>query len=57
MADWRITFVKAVLGVGYFFAIILSLMICIPMSFHQDQFAGRCLLFSTGTWDHHGHLM
>uniref|UniRef100_A0A0K2UVT5 Uncharacterized protein n=1 Tax=Lepeophtheirus salmonis TaxID=72036 RepID=A0A0K2UVT5_LEPSM len=29
---------------------ILSLCIVIPMSLHQDQFKGHCLLFSTGVW-------
>ena len=25
-------------------------VICVPMSMNQDQFKGRCLLFSTGLW-------
>ncbi|XP_003702677.1 transmembrane protein 179 [Megachile rotundata] len=35
---------------GYVVALILSLCIIIPMSLHQDEFRGHCLLFSTGTW-------
>ena len=35
---------------GYIVALILSLCIIIPMSLHQDEFRGHCLLFSTGTW-------
>lgn len=31
-------------------ALILSLCITVPMSFHQDEFLGHCLLFSTGQW-------
>lgn len=42
--------VKGVQGVGYVCAVLLSLVICVPMSMHQDQFRGRCLLFSTGQW-------
>lgn len=34
----------------YILALILSLIICVPMSMHQEQFKGHCLLFSTGTW-------
>ena len=42
--------VKGVQGIGYVCAFLLSLVICVPMSMHQDQFKGRCLLFSTGEW-------
>lgn len=35
---------------GYVVALILSLCIVVPMSMHQDEFKGHCLLFSTGTW-------
>lgn len=35
---------------GYCIAAILSLCITIPMSMHQDNFKGNCLLFSTGDW-------
>ncbi|XP_022914672.1 transmembrane protein 179 [Onthophagus taurus] len=35
---------------GYIIALIVSLCIVIPMSLHQDQFRGHCLLFSTGCW-------
>nr|CAD7441322.1 unnamed protein product [Timema bartmani]CAD7458078.1 unnamed protein product [Timema tahoe]CAD7589983.1 unnamed protein product [Timema genevievae] len=35
---------------GYVVALILSLCITVPMSIHQDEFRGHCLLFSTGTW-------
>ena len=42
--------IKAVQGVGYLSAFVLSLVICVPMSMNQDQFKGRCLLFSTGQW-------
>ncbi|KAG7200136.1 hypothetical protein KM043_000575 [Ampulex compressa] len=35
---------------GYVVALILSLCIIVPMSLHQDEFRGHCLLFSTGTW-------
>ncbi|KAK6635266.1 hypothetical protein RUM44_000517 [Polyplax serrata] len=35
---------------GYIIALILSLCITIPMSLHQDEFKGHCLLFSTGEW-------
>ncbi|KAL0269289.1 UNVERIFIED_CONTAM: hypothetical protein PYX00_007079 [Menopon gallinae] len=36
---------------GYVIALILSLCITVPMSLHQDEFKGHCLLFSTGKWD------
>ncbi|KAG8223233.1 hypothetical protein J437_LFUL003584 [Ladona fulva] len=35
---------------GYVIAFILSLCITVPMSIHQDEFRGHCLLFSTGEW-------
>jgi hypothetical protein len=35
---------------GYVIAFILSLCIVVPMSLHQDEFRGHCLLFSTGEW-------
>lgn len=35
---------------GYVVALILSLCIIVPMSLHQDEFRGHCLLFSTGMW-------
>ncbi|XP_015440113.1 PREDICTED: transmembrane protein 179 [Dufourea novaeangliae] len=35
---------------GYIVALILSLCIIIPVSLHQDEFRGHCLLFSNGTW-------
>jgi len=35
---------------GNIVALILSLCITIPMSIHQDDFRGHCLLFSTGDW-------
>ncbi|KAG6799205.1 transmembrane protein 179 [Apis laboriosa] len=35
---------------GYVVALVLSLCIIIPMSLHEDEFRGHCLLFSTGTW-------
>ncbi|XP_058807960.1 transmembrane protein 179 [Phymastichus coffea] len=35
---------------GYVVALILSICIIVPMSLHQDEFRGHCLLFSTGTW-------
>lgn len=35
---------------GYVIALILSLCITVPMSLHQDEFKGHCLLFSTGVW-------
>ncbi|XP_044746555.1 transmembrane protein 179 [Coccinella septempunctata] len=35
---------------GYVVAFILSLCIVVPMSLHQDEFRGHCLLFSTGEW-------
>ncbi|KYM97611.1 PREDICTED: transmembrane protein 179 [Cyphomyrmex costatus] len=35
---------------GYVVALILSLCIIVPMSLHQEEFRGHCLLFSTGVW-------
>ncbi|XP_033216643.1 transmembrane protein 179 [Belonocnema kinseyi] len=35
---------------GYVVALILSLCIIVPMSLHQNEFRGHCLLFSTGVW-------
>ncbi|XP_077285087.1 transmembrane protein 179 [Arctopsyche grandis] len=35
---------------GYVMALILSLCIVVPMSLHQDEFRGHCLLFSMGMW-------
>jgi len=35
---------------GYSIAALLSLCITVPMSMHQDNFKGHCLLFSTGVW-------
>lgn len=48
--DMQAIVIKAVQGIGYLSAFILSLVICVPMSMNQDQFKGRCLLFSTGIW-------
>jgi len=35
---------------GYCIAAILSLCITIPMSMHQENFQGHCLLFTSGEW-------
>ncbi|XP_011310098.1 transmembrane protein 179 [Fopius arisanus] len=35
---------------GYVVALILSLCIFVPISLHQYEFKGHCLLFSTGIW-------
>ncbi|XP_072390256.1 transmembrane protein 179 [Diabrotica undecimpunctata] len=35
---------------GYVIAFILSLCIVVPMAWHQEDFKGHCLLFSTGDW-------
>jgi len=48
--DIQAVIIKTVQGVGYLSTFILSLVITIPMSMNQDQFKGRCLLFSTGEW-------
>ncbi len=29
---------------------VFSIVVCVPMSMHQDSFKGHCALFSTGTW-------
>jgi len=50
MSDFQAAVVKTVQGIGYLSTFILSLVITIPMSMNQDQFGGRCLLFSTGQW-------
>ena len=50
MPNFSAQCIKGVQGMGYLCAFILSLAICVPMSMHQDQFKGRCLLFSTGHW-------
>ena len=56
--DIQAIVIKTVQGVGYLSAFILSLLICVPMSMNQDQFKGRCLLFSTGTWqERDGHFI
>ncbi|CAH2983599.1 unnamed protein product [Chilo suppressalis] len=35
---------------GYIIGLILSLCLIVPMSMHQDEFNGHCLLFSKGVW-------
>ncbi len=30
--------------------LMFSLMVMVPMSVHQEHFRGKCILFSTGTW-------
>ncbi|XP_049784680.1 transmembrane protein 179 [Schistocerca cancellata] len=35
---------------GYVIALILSVCMTVPLSMHQDEFRGHCLLFSTGIW-------
>ncbi|CAH0550412.1 unnamed protein product [Brassicogethes aeneus] len=35
---------------GHVIAFILSLCVVVPMSLHQSEFRGHCLLFSTGIW-------
>ena len=37
-------------AMSYGFAFVFSLMVCVPMSIHQEHFKGHCLLFSTGEW-------
>lgn len=49
-SDFQSAVIKTVQGIGYLSTFILSLVITIPMSMNQDQFKGRCLLFSTGQW-------
>ncbi|XP_014275059.1 transmembrane protein 179 [Halyomorpha halys] len=41
---------------GYVIAFILSLCIAIPMTLHQDEFRGHCLLFSSGEWQDSGQF-
>ncbi|KAJ8723607.1 hypothetical protein PYW07_007587 [Mythimna separata] len=41
---------------GYVIGLILSLCIIVPMSMHQDEFKGHCLLFSHGVWNQDGQL-
>uniref|UniRef100_A0A1B6L3V6 Transmembrane protein 179 n=1 Tax=Graphocephala atropunctata TaxID=36148 RepID=A0A1B6L3V6_9HEMI len=41
---------------AYVIAFILSLCITVPMSMHQEEFRGHCLLFSNGTWTDEGQL-
>ncbi|KAG6442062.1 transmembrane protein 179 [Manduca sexta] len=41
---------------GYLVGLILSLCIVVPMSMHQDEFNGHCLLFSHGDWQDSGQL-
>ena len=36
--------------IGYVLALAMSLVVCVPMALHQDEFRGHCLLFSTGEW-------
>ena len=50
MPNFSAQCVKGVQGIGYVCSFLLSLCICVPMSMHQDQFKGHCLLFSTGVW-------
>jgi len=49
-SDTQAVVIKMVQGVGYLSTFVLALIITIPMSMNQDQFKGRCLLFSTGIW-------
>nr|CAG4652094.1 EOG090X0BKO [Triops cancriformis] len=42
---------------GYVIAFILSLCITVPVSLHQDDFRGHCLLFSSGTWREDGQFV
>ncbi|XP_059471630.1 transmembrane protein 179 [Neocloeon triangulifer] len=35
---------------GYSVALTLSFCLAVPMSLHQNDFKGHCLLFSTGKW-------
>ena len=30
---------------------VFSVVVCVPMSMHQDAFKGHCALFSTGAWN------
>lgn len=36
---------------GYLMGLILSFCIVVPMSMHQNEFNGHCLLFSHGFWN------
>lgn len=43
---------------GHVIGLILSLCIIVPMSMHQNEFKGKCLLFSHGTWqENDGQLL
>ncbi|XP_026756555.1 transmembrane protein 179 [Galleria mellonella] len=42
---------------GYVIGFILSLCIIVPLSMHQDEFSGHCLLFSRGDWQEDGQLL
>ncbi|KAF9807112.1 hypothetical protein SFRURICE_018535 [Spodoptera frugiperda] len=42
---------------GYLVGFILSLCIIVPMSLHQEEFNGHCLLFSHGEWQENGQLL
>ncbi|XP_012545482.1 transmembrane protein 179 [Bombyx mandarina] len=42
---------------GYLMGLILSLCVIVPMSMHQDEFSGNCLLFSKGVWQEDGQLL
>ncbi len=35
---------------SYASAFVFSLVVCVPMSLHQEHFKGHCALFSTGEW-------
>ena len=47
------TYVVGCQGFSYFSAIVLSVLVCVPMSIHQDDFQGHCLLFTRGRWMEH----
>lgn len=42
---------------GYVIAFILSQCIAVPMTLHQDEFRGHCLLFSSGEWQDSGQFL
>lgn len=42
---------------GYVISLILSLCLVIPMTLHQEEFKGHCLLFSTGSWQETGQFL
>ncbi|CAH1637976.1 unnamed protein product [Spodoptera littoralis] len=42
---------------GYLVGFILSLCMIVPMSLHQEEFNGHCLLFSHGEWQENGQLL